>query len=190
LTGWHEIKSETASFWLPETFVVADLGGFGDLMELMMVGFTQGMLEAFSARVTVEPGAPAPTALSVEEMQAAFNIDLLMAVDETLQAAVFLSGEPSQPGTTLDSQIASAIDNIEGSPEIVSYEVYIGGQYETARAVVQSWNIESGAQVKQLIYVFLRGERAWTISYQSEPSKFDELLPIFERSAQTFVTLP
>jgi hypothetical protein len=44
--------------------------------------------------------------------------------------------------------------------------------------------------VSQLIYVFLHGERAWTISYQAETAAFEGLLPIFERSAQSFVARP
>jgi hypothetical protein len=123
-------------------------------------------------------------------MQAAFKIDLLMALDESVKAAVFLLGEPVQSGTTLESQMASAIESVEGPAEVLRHEVVIGSPYLTARAFVRTSDIESGRSVSQLIYVFLHGERAWTISYQAETAAFEGLLPIFERSAQSFVARP
>jgi len=188
--GWHEIQSETASFWLPESYAVADLGEFGDLMEMMMVAMVQGFGEAFSSMVTAEPGAPTPTPLSLDELRGAFDIDLLLAIDGDTQAAAFLLSEPLEAGTTLESQMAATIDGIEGSAQVQSYEVLIGSRYETARAIVKSWDVETGTQMSQLVYVFLNGKRAYSLSYNTEAARFAELLPIFERSAQSFVAKP
>jgi hypothetical protein len=188
--GWHEIQSETASFWLPESYAVAELSEFGDLLEMMMVAMIQGFGDAFSSMVTAEPGAPTPTPLSMEEMQSAFDIDLLMAIDGDTQAVAFLLGEPLEAGTTLESQMASAIDGIKGPVQVQSYEVLIGSRYETARAIVKSWDVETGTQMSQLVYVFLTSRRAYSISYNTEATRFEELLPTFEQSAQSFEANP
>lgn len=187
LAGWQEVRSETASFWLPTSYAVADLGEFGDLMGLLLAAFGEGLVGAFDELIpTAEGMLPTVTPFSMEEVQAAFDIDFLLAADETAQASVILIGQPLLAPTTIEALMAEAVATASDPVEVLRYEVIEGGRYASARSTVQVRNAETGAVGYQLVYVFLHGPRAWALTYAAEAARFDSLLPIFERSARSF----
>ena len=38
----------------------------------------------------------------------------------------------------------------------------------------------------QLVYVFVEGERVWSLTYAADAEDFEALRPVFERSARSF----
>lgn len=185
LAGWQRIDSTTASFWLPPSFEVADLGGFGDLMALMMAGMMEGMMEAFGELAPTTEG-PAPTPPSLEELREAMGFDFLIAADEAAEAFVVLIGHPLQGPADLDALMVEAVGSTQGELAVERYEVYEGGRYLSARSTVRVRNSETGLLGAQLVYVFVEGERVWSLTYAADAEDFEALRPLFERSAHSF----
>ncbi|OGT27979.1 MAG: hypothetical protein A2Z17_06600 [Gammaproteobacteria bacterium RBG_16_66_13] len=178
-SDWAEVDLESASFRLPPSYQIVDMGGFDDAMVLLMEAMAQGMVGMFESFVTPVPGAPTPTPLSLEA--GGFDIDLLMAIDEAGLSAVFLTGGPVDPGVDLETALTEAIGWVEGEVTVLQRETLIGAPLLTARAIVRSRDSESGESSDQVGYVILSEGRTWNIWYAAEP--LEPMLPVFEASA-------
>lgn len=182
LSGWKRIDTKSAFFFVPESYQVVDMGELGEAMMLLMQVFAEGMVEAFSSLVTPAPGGTA-TPVSLDEMSASLQFDLLMAADAGGGSAVFLVGEPRPTDADLQTMLLKAIEDNQNEVRVERTELIYGGRYPMARALLQVRDIESGQRSRQALYLIAGGDRLWTLSYQSDPEPFDGLLPIFERSA-------
>ncbi len=184
LSGWKRIDTKSAFFFVPESYQVVDMGELGEAMVLLMQVFAEGMVEAFSSLVTPVPGGTA-TPVSLDEMSASLQLDLLMAADAGGGSAVFLVGEPRPTDADLQTMLLKAIEDNQNEVRVERTELIYGGRYPMARALLQVRDIESGQLSRQALYLIAGGDRLWTLSYQSDPEPFDGLLPIFERSAMS-----
>jgi hypothetical protein len=189
--GWVRLESKRAALWLPPGYEVVDLGEFGDMMALMAYAMTQAMGEMAGEMAAVfatpVPGRPTPTLVSLEELQQTFEFDVILAAGEADEAALFLVGEPPTPGADLGKAIEGALGSFKGEHTVVTQRVVAGRPYPTARLVVDSVDAESGRAGRHLVYVFVIGERAWSLDYVAPVERFDPLLPLFEKSAASFV---
>jgi hypothetical protein len=186
ISNWLRIDTGHAYFWLPAAYQVADLGGLGDLMKLFMVALVQGLSQGFQDMVGEGTPGPTPTMVSMEELQAGFDIDFLMAADKNLGAAVFVVGEPAQQSLNLADQLEDALRGIKGTTEVLSRHAIANTEYPTARAIVIVRDIESGDVTQQAVYLIQADDRLYTFSYQTTPTDFENLWPVFERSIATF----
>lgn len=186
ISSWQRIDTGHAYFWLPAGYQVADLGGLGDLRERFMVALVQGLSQGLQEMVGEGTPGPTPTMLSMEEMQAGFDIDFLMAADKTLGSAVFVVGEPAREGLGLADQLEDALHGIRGTREVLSRHVISSTEYPTARAIVIVRDSESGSVTQQAVYVIPADSRLYTFSYQTTPADFEALRPVFERSIASF----
>jgi len=182
LSGMKRIDVKSAFFFVPESYQVIDMGEMGEAMMLLMQVFAEGMIEAFSSLVTPAPGETA-TPVSLDEMSASLQLDLMMAADSEGSSAVFLVGEPLPAGTDLQTMLLKAIEDNRNEVLVERTELVYGGRYHMARALLQVRDVETGQRSRQALYLIAGGDRLWTLSYQSEPGKFESLLPVFERSA-------
>jgi hypothetical protein len=181
-TGWKRVDATSAFLFMPATFEVVDMGPMGEAMVEMMEVFAKGMVEAFSGLVTPVPGAsPTPPFEELED----FSIDLLMAADPARETAIFIVGEPRPEAADLQSMLVKAIDDINGKTEVLSTELIEGHTYPMGRAVVRVRDEETGRLGQQALYVILHGQRAWTLSCQSLPGDFAEMLPVFDSVARS-----
>jgi hypothetical protein len=64
--------------------------------------------------------------------------------------------------------------------------VITGKPYPMARLVVSSVDPETGRMSKQLMYVFVIDQRAWSLTHVAPVERFEEFLPLFEGSAASF----
>ncbi len=190
-SGWVRLESKRAALWLPPGYEVVDLGEFGDMMALMAYAMTQAMGEMAGEMaamfVTPVPGLPTPTLVSLEELQQTFEFDLILAASEADETALFLVGEPPTPGADLGKAIEGALGSFKGEHTVVTQHVVAGRPHPTARLVVDSVDAESGRAGRHLIYVFVIAERAWSLDYVAPVERFDQLMPLFEKSAASFV---
>jgi hypothetical protein len=187
--GWVRLESSRAALWLPPGFEAMDLGEFGDVMVLMMYAMTEAMGqmagEIASELATPIPGRPTPTLVSLEELQRTIVFDFVVAGSGE-EAAVFMVGEPPKEGVNLGNAIQGALDSFKGESTVETQHVIADKPYPMARLVVASVDAESGRAGKQLIYVFVIDERAWSLTYVAPAERFEELLPLFEKSAASF----
>jgi len=182
-TGWQKIDSGHAYFWLPDTYEVADLGGLGDMMEILMIALAQGLTEGFQGLAGEGTPGPTPTMISLEEMRAGFDIDILMTAEKDLGAAVFVVSEPDAQEPDLAALLDEAVQGVKGLREVESRHLIDGAPYPTARAVVTAQDPESGSLSKQALFVVHAEDRTYTFSCQTTPTDFERKLPVFERSA-------
>ena len=182
LAGLKRIEAKSAFFFVPESYQVVDMGEMGEAMVLLMQVFAEGMVEAFASLVTPAPGETA-TPVSLDEMSASLQFDLLMAADAAGGSAVFLVGEPRPEAADLQTMLLKAIDDNKNEVLVERTELIYGGRYPMARARLQVRDVESGQRSRQALYLIAGSDRLWTLSYQAEPDQFDGLLPVFERSA-------
>lgn len=182
LTGMKRVDVKSAFFFVPESYQVIDMGEMGEAMLLLMQVFAEGMIEAFSGLVTPAPGETA-TPVSLDEMSASLELDLMMAADSAGSSAVFLVGEPLPSGVDLQAMLLKAIEDNQNEVLVEQTALVYGGRYPMARALLQVRDVETGQRSRQALYLVAGGDRLWTLSYQSDPGQFEGLLPIFERSA-------
>jgi len=187
--GWVRLESKRAALWLPPGFEAMDFGEFGDVMALMMYAMTEAMGqmagEIASEFATPIPGQPTPTLVSLEELQQIVVFDFVVAGSED-EAALFMVGDPPKEGVALDSAIQGALDSFEGESTVEKQHVITDKPYPMARLEVLSADAETGRTGRQLVYVFIIDDRAWSLTYVAPSERFEQLLPLFEKSAASF----
>lgn len=184
---WLHHQSKSASLWLPPGFEVADLGAFGDMMALMAYAMTEAMGEVAAAFATPAPGQPVPTVVSLEELQQTFRFDLVMAASPADEAALFLVGPPPEEGVDLGAAIKDVLEGFEGEITVESQLAISGRPVPTARLIVSALDPETGQASRYLVYVFIVDDRAWQMMYSAPADRFDAWLPLFEKSAASFI---
>jgi hypothetical protein len=184
--GWVRLESRNATLWLPPGFEVLDLGGFADLMAMMAYAMTDAMSQMASSIAPPAPGEPVPTLVSLEELQAAFVFDFVLAADETEQAALFLVGEPPNPEIDLGLAIQGVLDGFKNEFTVDSQHAITGRSFPMARLVLSTVSEDDASPLKNLVYVFVRDGRAWSLDYGAPAERFSSLLPAFEKSAASF----
>ncbi len=188
IVGWQRVEGATATFLLPTTFEVLDMGSeFGMLMAAMMTGMMEGMVglandlgESFGA----DPITPTP--LDMSELEDAFNIDFVLATQADHKTSAFLFSEPLEEPSTLEEQVEATLVEQDNPVEIVSAHRLVGTTYETARLQLKATDQETGERGQVLIYVILLEDRVYQLGYTAEDALFNALLPTFEASAASF----
>jgi hypothetical protein len=155
-------------------------------MALMVCAMTEAMGQMM-AEVGAEvaspvPGQPAPTLMSLEELQQTIVFDFVMAGSTSEESALFMVGDPPEEGVDLGTAIAGAPDSIEGECTVETQHAITDKPYPTARLVVASVDAKSGRADKQLIYVFVIDDRAWPLDYAALAERFEEHLRCLRRA--------
>ncbi len=190
IAGWKKIDTGHAYFWLPQSYEVADLGGLGDMMEILMIALAQGLTEGFQGLAGEGTPGPTPTMMSLEEMRAGFDIDFLMAAAKDMGSAVFVVSEPDTDRPDMEALLDEAVQGVKGLREVESRYLLEGTPFLTARAILTAKDPESGAISKQALFVVHAEERTYTFSCQTTPEDFERMLPVFERSALSLTPHP
>jgi len=190
ISDWKKIDTGHAYIWLPASYEVADLGGLGDLMEIFMVALVEGFSQGFQELAGEGTPGPTPTMISMEEMQAGFDIDLLMAAAKDMGSAVFVVSEPDTEQPDMEALLDEAVQGVKGLHEVLSRHLVEGAPYPMARAILTAQDPESGAPSQQALFVIHAEERTYTLSCQTAPVDFESMLPIFERSALSLTPHP
>ncbi len=188
--GWVRLESKRAALWLPPGFEAMDLGGFGDVMALMVYALTEAMGQMAGELAgqfgTPVAGQPTPTLVSLEELQETIVFDFVVAGNTSDESALFMVGDPPKEGVDLGTAIEGALDSFEGEYTVETQHAISDMPYPMARLIVSSIDAETGRVGKHLVYVFVIDERAWSLTYVAPADDFEELLPLFEKSAASF----
>jgi hypothetical protein len=188
--GWVRLESKRAALWLPPGFVTTDMGEFGDVMALMVYAMTgamgQMMAEVGAAFASPAPGQPTPTLVSLEELQQTIVFDFVLAGSVSEESALFMVGEPPKEGTDLGTAIQGTLDSFNAEHTVEAQHAITDCPYPMTRLVVTSVDAESGRAGKHLLYVLVIDERAWSLDYVAPAERFEQLLPLFEKSAASF----
>ena len=192
IAGWQRVETKLATFWLPASYEIIDLGdGFGELFGAFFEDFAVGMGELVGELTSELSGDGAtPEPLNLDDLNSAFEFDFLIATDEDLLTSAFLISQPREQGTDLDYHLHDALNGIEGDFKLLSLQAIEGAKYEMGRALLEVHDPELQMMGKMLIYVILGKDNVWTLSYQTASEKFDQLLPTFEKSADSFEIKP
>lgn len=186
--SWQRVEGATASFMLPMSFEVLDMGTeFGKLMAALMTGLMEGMME-LASDLGEEFGADpiTPTPFDVSELESAFDIDFVLAMQEDQKTSAFLFSEPLEQPGSLEDQIQATLDEQENPIEIVSIARVTDTVNETARLHLIVTETETGERGFVLIYIILLSDRAYQLGFTSRLDRFEEMAPIFDTSASTF----
>lgn len=192
ITGWQRVETKLATFWLPASYEIIDLGdGFGELFGDFFEAFAVGMGE-FVGELSSELGGDGatPEPLNLDDLNSAFEFDFIIATDEDLLTNAFLISQPRERGTDLDYHLHDALNGIEGDFTLLSLQAIEGAKYEMGRAILEVQDPELQMMGSMLMYVILGNDNVWTLSYQTASEKFDQLLPTFEKSADSFKIKP
>jgi hypothetical protein len=187
-SAWQQVEGATASFMLPTSFEVLDMGSeFGMLMAALMTGMMEGMVE-MASDIAEEFGADpiTPTPFDTSEVETAFNIDFVLAMQDDQKTNAFLFSEPLEEPSTLEEQIQATLDEQDNPIEILSIDRVIDATHETARMHLLVTDNESGDRGHVLIYIIMLTDRVYQLGYATEVDRFEEMAPIFETSASTF----
>jgi len=190
--GWQEIGTKLATFWLPGSFEIINLGdGFGELFSAFFEGFAEGLGELVG-ELSAELGGDDATLepLNLDDLDGAFEFDFLIAIAEDLLTSAFLISQPLEPGTNLDYHLHDALNGIEGDFTVLSLQAIEGGKYEMGCAILEVQDPETKMMGNLLMYIILGSDNVWTLSYQTASEKFDQLLTTFEKSADSFEIKP
>ena len=192
ITGWQRVETKLATFWLPASYEVIDLGGgfgelFGDFFEDFAVGMGE-LVGELGSELGGEGATPEP--LDLDDLNNAFEFDFIIATDEDLLTSAFLISQPREPGTKMDVHLHDALNGIEGDYTLLSLQAIEGAKYEMGRAILEVHDPELQMMGNVLMYVILGDDNVWTLSYQTPSVKFDQLMPTFEKSADSFEIKP
>ena len=187
-TTWQKVEGATASFMLPTSFEVLDMGSeFGMLMAALITGLMEGMMEV-AVELGEELGAApiTPTPMDLSDVEAAFNIDFVLAMEDDQKTSAFLFSEPLEEPPSLEEQMQAVLDDQDNPIEIIALERVMNTAFETGRLSLLATDPETGERGQLLIYVILLPDRMYQLGYATEVELFDEALAIFETSASTF----
>lgn len=188
-SGWKWIESTTAKVRVPDSYEVFDLGqGMGELMIALLEGLMVGFDESFESledlsgeQIQIEP---TQMGFSAEELEGAFDFDFLIAFDDDFITSVVLASEPST--LTLDFAMQQSIQEMEGEFQVLSRQVIEGAPYDMGRFIIEVYDPETEMVGRQLLYIILNKGQAYSLGFQTLKSNFEELLPVFEKSASSF----
>lgn len=186
--GWQRVETKLATFWLPASYEIIDLGdGFGELFGDFFEDFAVGMSELvgeLSSELGGEGATPEP--FNLDDLNSALEFDFIIATDNDLLTSAFLINQPREPGNDLEYQLHNALNGIEGDFTLFSLQAIEGAKYEMGRAILEVQDPELQMMGNVLMYVILGNDNVWTLSYQTASDKFDQLMPTFEKSADSF----
>ena len=192
LTGWQRVETKLVAFWLPGSFEIIDLGdSFGEFFSAFFEGFAEGMgdwIGEISAELDGEGATPEP--INLDDLDGTFEFDFLMAIDEDLLTSVFMISQPRESGNNLENYLHEALSGIEGDFTLLSLQAIEDAPYEMGRAIVEMQDPDTHMTGNMLMYVILGADNAWTLNFIAADGKFEQLLPIFEKSVESFTIKP
>jgi len=101
-----------------------------------------------------------------------------------LVSNVIVLEEPIPSGISLESYVEAASDMLPPEMQVVEQGIVSLDKYEAARLVMDTTMM--GATIKQVVYAIKDGSTMYTITFSTSLSEFNERLPDFEKSVNTF----
>lgn len=174
IPGWEKFEGGDVELWLPEVFVGGDLTNDLEVIvnNLRSLG---SEFDQFADMIEQNPG-----------------MFVLLAIDPTLGANRFLTNvnvvkEQVISAITLDTYMDSAVDQfLSLGFTLIDRKIVQLDNYEAGTFVVQAETHGS----KAVDYIIKVNNTMWVITYTTSIGEFEERLPMFEQSANTFKIQP
>ena len=171
IPGWEKFEGKGVEVWLPESFEGGDLENDVDVVvqNLRRLG---SEYEQTAEMIEQNPDMFAIWVFDSEVGPSGALTNLNVTSEKVLSAI------------TLDTYLDAVSGQLHSAFAIVEREIVTLSGYEAGRLV-----IEVSAPVlvaKELMYAIKEGGTMWVIAYTTGADEFDERLPIFEQSAETF----
>ncbi|MEO0947596.1 MAG: hypothetical protein AAFY11_05525 [Cyanobacteria bacterium J06641_5] len=172
LSGWKRFIGGDIELWLPESFEGGDLVNDIDV--------------AISRLKSLGPQF-AQLARLVEANRDAYS---LIAIDSEIGPSgnltnVLVGSERVISTLTLENYLDAIESSFPPPLQVVERDVVSLQRYRAGRLVVET-PLNPSVTVKQTIYGIKVGNTIWTIAYSTGIDEFEQRLPIFEKSIETF----
>lgn len=188
ISGWNRIEGQTAAMSIPPSYEVLDFtGAFVELMFGFIESFAEGFTE-FAEDLGDELGATPQVIEEMPELEVPL-FDFIIAVEETSQSAIILVSVDRGPETTTEDLINQALTDSEAEFQLVTREILTDAPYPMERVFLDIEDEELGPG-RQVIYVILGDQIAWNLIFATPLELFDQNLPLFETSINSFTPLP
>lgn len=173
LSGWKKFVGGDAELWLPESFEGGDL---------------VNDIDVAIARLKRLGPQFAQLAQVVESNRDAYS---LIAIDSEVGPSgsltnVLVGSERVISTLTIESYLDAITSNFPPPLQVVERDVVSLQRYQAGRLVVET-PLNPTVTIKQIIYGIKDGNTVWTIAYSTSIDEFEQRLPAFEKSIETFV---
>jgi len=187
--GWKQLEGKTATLSIPPSFQVVD---FANVMMKMMFGvmqaFAEGFME-FAGDLGEGMGVTPEATLEQPNLGESPELDFILAMEESSQSAIILTGLDRVPDSTTEDLLNQALSDSGTDFTPDSRDVYSGSPYPMERVILDVLDEELGPG-KQIIYVIMGDQTAWNVVFTTPAGLFDQNLPIFESVIESFAPLP
>lgn len=187
-TGWKFVDGKTASISIPPTYEVLDFAGvFMEMMVGVMEAFAEGFLE-FAEDLGEELGATPQTTPESIDLGEIPEIDFIFAVEESSQSAIILASVDRMPDTTTEMLLNEALSGSDTAFQVSTREIYVDSPLPMERVILDILDDEMGPG-KQVIYVILGDQSGWNVVFTTPAGLFEQNLPIFEKTIDSFTPI-
>jgi len=187
-TGWKILEGKTASLSIPPSYEVVDFAGvFMELMFGVMEAFAEGFTD-LALELGQEMGLTPEADLETPDLGEMPEFDFLIALEEDTKSAIILASMDSTPGATTEELLNQALSDTDTDFLPRSREEYRDAPYPMERVILDIEDEELGPG-KQVIYAILGEKMAWNVVFTTPADLFEQNLPLFESSIDSFAPL-
>lgn len=175
IPGWEKFEGAGAELWLPESFEGGDLANDLDVIVNKLKSLGPDF-EKTANTIEQNPSAVAIWAFD-SNVGSSGSLTNMNVVKERVISAI-----------TLDTYMDATAKRLPASFEVTDRRKVRLEHYEAGQLVVQ---VElPSTKLKELLYVIKDKNIVWVITYATGMDEFEERLPTFEQSANTFKIQP
>lgn len=165
-SGWKKFEGGGAELWLPPSWEGANLS---EELDKFRTSFGSHNPDIESVAQIVKQN---PSAFNI------FAFDTKTANSISLGSIVMIMNEQIYSGTNFKNLLNESIQN---GFVILDMKIYKIEDYDVGRI------IQLGKNSAQIKYIIKDGGNLWTVLFSAPKDEFDQNLPIFEASIQTFL---
>ncbi|MDH5607818.1 MAG: hypothetical protein OEY93_13140 [Anaerolineae bacterium] len=171
IPGWEKFEGSGVEIWMPDSFVGGDL---------------EKDIETVTERLRSLGPDFEPTVQMIEQNPSLFKLWLF---DTEVGSSGVLSNvniisSPIMSSVTIDMYFDAVAQSFPDNFKLIAREKVTLKNYEAGR-ITTEFSI-TGTEGKQFLYLVLHDNNAWTITFTTGTSEFEERTPIFEQSMDTF----
>jgi outer membrane murein-binding lipoprotein Lpp len=173
IPGWVKFEGKGIELWLPDSYVGGDISENMDLI-LSRVRDLGADFEQIAQMIEQNPDMYALWATDSEIGPSGFLTNVGVTSEQILTTV------------SVDTYLDAAEAQFPAEFQIVSREKVSLGEYEAGRVEVEFEYF--GIFIKELLYTVKDGTTMWVITYATGLDEFEDRLPEFEQSANSFQT--
>lgn len=175
MVGWNKFEATGMEIWLPDSFEGGDLQKDLDVIvsKLKAIG---PEFEQVASVIEANPNAFVLWAFDTDIGSSGYLTNMNIVQEQVLSVV------------TLDMYLQAFEQQIPSYLSITEQAVGQLDHYDSMRLVLDT--DVSGVKGKELMYVIKDDNTVWAITFATSLGEFDQRLPAFEQSVQTFISQP